>query len=86
MTRSTHKEYYQITATDNSFTYASEFETLQSAVDFLKSKTNENKKFLITWHSYRKQYNNGIFKSEITEKHSLYLATIIDGELSLDII
>ena len=86
MTKSTHKEYYQITATDNSFTYASEFEALQSAIDFLKSKTNENKKFLITWHSYRKQYNNGIFKSEITEKHALYLASFVDGKLSLDIV
>lgn len=86
MTTSTHKEYYQITATDNSFSWASEFETLQSAIDFLKSNANENKKFVITWHSYRKQFNNGIFKSEITEKHALYLASFVDGELSLDII
>ena len=86
MTKSTHEQYYQITATDNSFTWASKFETLQSAIDFLKSNTNENKKFLITWHSYRKQFNNGIFKSEITEKQAIFLASFVNGKLSLDIV
>ena len=86
MTKSTHEQYYQITATDNSFTWASKFETLQSAIDFLKSNANENKKFLITWHSYRKQFNNGIFKSEITEKQAIFLASFVNGKLSLDII
>jgi hypothetical protein len=86
MTKSTHREFYQITATDNSFTYASEFETLHAAIDFLKSRTTENKKYIIAWHSYHKQYNNGIFKSEITETHALYLASFVDGELLLDIV